>query len=131
MRPLREIFLLVPLLLPSLLLGCGAPERPPPPYFVIPPGPPPQAVAPSSSGMPLTLPGPPLHNPEVQYFPPPPEPSEYGRGPAPVPRPAANSQPFYSPPPNLGPVTGYGAGGLQQVPGSPPNPPYPPGGLMH
>ena len=30
-----------------------------------------------------------------------------------------------------GPVTNYGTGGMQQMPGAPPNPPYPPGGLMH
>jgi hypothetical protein len=30
-----------------------------------------------------------------------------------------------------GPVTGYGTGGMQQPPGAPPNPPYPPGGLLH
>jgi len=30
-----------------------------------------------------------------------------------------------------GPVTGYGAGGMQAPPGAPPNPPYPAGGLMH
>jgi hypothetical protein len=29
-----------------------------------------------------------------------------------------------------GPVTNYGTGGMQQMPGAPPNPPYPPGGLM-
>ena len=28
-------------------------------------------------------------------------------------------------------VTGYGTGGMQQQPGAPPNPPYPPGGLLH
>lgn len=39
-----------------------------------------------------------------------------------------------SPPPaltNQGPNTGYGTGGMQQPPGAPPNPPYPPGGLLH
>jgi hypothetical protein len=33
--------------------------------------------------------------------------------------------------PNVGPNTGYGTGGLQQAPGSPPNPPYPAGGALH
>lgn len=30
-----------------------------------------------------------------------------------------------------GPITNYGTGGMQQMPGAPPNPPYPAGGLMH
>lgn len=48
-----------------------------------------------------------------------------------TPTPAARPGQF-SPPPNyIGPVTGYGTGGMQQPPGSGPNPPYPPGGLMH
>ena len=34
----------------------------------------------------------------------------------------------FSPPPNQGPVTGYGAGGMGTVPGSPANPPYSFGG---
>ncbi len=67
--------------------------------------------------------------PEVQYFLPGPAPGEIGRGPAPVP-----PRPSYAPPPavpNLGPVTGYGPGGMAIPPGGPPNPPYPRGGLMH
>ena len=39
--------------------------------------------------------------------------------------------PQYVPPPNVGPVTGYGPGGMAQPPGAPPNPPYPLGGLTH
>jgi hypothetical protein len=46
-----------------------------------------------------------------------------------VPRRSAATEPFYPAPPNLGPVTGYGPGGMAQPPGAPPNPPYPPGGL--
>jgi len=49
-------------------------------------------------------------------------PSEYGRNPAPVGRP-----PPLRPAPrelNQGPVTGYGPGGLQAMPGAPLNPPY-------
>jgi hypothetical protein len=30
-----------------------------------------------------------------------------------------------------GPVTNYGAGGMQAMPGAAPNAPYPAGGLMH
>jgi hypothetical protein len=56
-----------------------------------------------------------------------------------LPRPAAMSMtPSPIPPeggfaPGLppGPVTNYGTGGMQQIPGAPPNPPYPPGGLTH
>lgn len=49
-------------------------------------------------------------------------PSEYGRGPAPVRRsPALRTPPREL---NKGPVTGYGPGGLQAIPGAPLNPPY-------
>ena len=49
-------------------------------------------------------------------------PSEFGRDPAPVQRPP----PLRVPPRELnqGPVTGYGAGGMQPMPGAPLNPPY-------
>ena len=40
-------------------------------------------------------------------------------------------EPNFSPGLPAGPVTNYGTGGLQALPGAPPNPPYPPGGLMH
>ena len=30
-----------------------------------------------------------------------------------------------------GPITNYGTGGMAQMPGTPPNPSVPPGGLMH
>ena len=30
----------------------------------------------------------------------------------------------FSPPPNPGPITGYGPGGMAPMPGAPPNPPY-------
>ncbi len=48
--------------------------------------------------------------------------SEYGRNPAPV-----ESPPLLPPAPrelNQGPVTGYGPGGLEAMPGAPLNPPY-------
>jgi len=49
--------------------------------------------------------------------------SEYGRGAAqPYTSPAAPTHPV--PPSNPGPVTDYGTGGMQQVPGTAPNPPY-------
>lgn len=118
------------LVMPFLLLGCGGPRPSPPPYYVIPPGPPPQKTTAAPSGIPSSRPTPPMNNPSVQYFPPPPDQSEYGRGPTPVPRPAANSQPFFTQPPNIGPITGYGPGGMAAPPGSPLSPPYPPGGLM-
>ena len=62
--------------------------------------------------------------------------------PGPAPGPAAVSgaapptaptvvQGQFAPPLPTGPVTGYGTGGMQQPPGAPPNPPYPPGGLLH
>jgi hypothetical protein len=114
------------LLAALLLAGCGSAERPPPPYFAIPPGPAATAGvgAPADAGLPspdgrLT----PSSNPSVQYFLPS-RPGDVGRGPDPVSRPSAAAQPFYSPPPNLGPVTGYGPGGMAQPPGAPPNPPY-------
>ena len=68
--------------------------------------------------------------PEVQTFLPS-HPEDVGRGPAAVPRPGGAVQPFYAAPANVGPVTGYGPGGMALPPGAPPNPPYPAGGLGH
>jgi hypothetical protein len=58
--------------------------------------------------------------------------------PAPPPLPPPENLPVEAAPaPNFapglpaGPVTGYGTGGMEAPPGAPPNPPYPPGGLMH
>lgn len=61
--------------------------------------------------------------------------------PAPTPLPPFVPAPGYAPPaapaqnfaPGLpaGPVTNYGTGGMQAMPGAPPNPPYPASGLMH
>jgi hypothetical protein len=48
----------------------------------------------------------------------------------PIPPPLAPA-PNFAPGLPSGPVTGYGAGGMQAPPGAPPNPPYPAGGLMH
>lgn len=117
----------VAILLGALSLACcGPPPRPPPPDFAIPPGPPaqPRAAPAVETSPPFFPPGP---NPEVQLFLPG-RPEDVGRGPAPVPRPGAPG-PFYAAPPNLGPVTGYGPGGMALPPGAPPNPPYPAGGL--
>ena len=104
-------------------------ERPPPPYFDIPPAPalPESGTAPASgaAGVHPVLPP----RADVPYFLPS-HPEDVMRGPAPVPRPAANTTPFYAAPPNLGPVTGFGPGGMAQPPGAPLNPPYPAGGLM-
>ncbi|HXQ52940.1 MAG TPA: hypothetical protein VN802_17755 [Stellaceae bacterium] len=53
--------------------------------------------------------------------------------PAPMPAPLIQAAPApnYAPGLPSGPVTNYGTGGMQAPPGAPPNPPYPPGGLMH
>lgn len=122
MRPQIAMLGLIALLLAS----CGPPERPPPPYFAIPKGPPPVANAAVPEGAPGVAPVI-VPNPSVQYFLPS-HPEDLGRGPEPVPRPAAAS-PFYSAPINPGPITGYGPGGMAQPPGAPLNPPYPAGGL--
>ncbi len=117
------------LLVLILLAACGAPERPPPPDFVIPPGPTP---APSSTAAPVAPQArlaPLAPSPEVQYFLPGPSPGEIGRGPAPVPPRPSYAAPSYVP--NLGPVTGYGPGGMATPLGAPPNLTYPNGGPMH
>jgi len=118
-------------LFPMLLLvvaACAPRERPPAPYFAIPPVPTmpdPAQVPPGASAVRPVLPP----RADVQYFLPS-HPEDVMRGPAPVPRPAANSTPFYPAPPNLGPVTGFGPGGMALPPGALPNPPYPAGGLL-
>lgn len=110
------------------LAACAPRERPPPPFFAIPPVPgitePTDAAAGASAVRPVLPP-----RADVQYFLPS-HPEDVMRGPAPVPRPAASTTPFYAAPPNLGPVTGFGPGGMAQPPGAPPNAPYPPAGLM-
>ena len=115
------------LLMAALLLtGCGTAERPPPPYFEIPPGPATTGrSAPAPQGGAASVDGPllPSSNPSVQYFLPS-RAEDVGRAPEPVSRPPAATQPFYPAPPNLGPVTGYGPGGMAPIPGAPPNPPY-------
>jgi hypothetical protein len=118
-------------LFPVMLLavaGCAPRERPPVPYFAIPPLPAMPQSAPAPAGAPAVRPVLPPRA-DVQYFLPS-HPEEVMRGPAPVPRPAANTTPFYAAPPNLGPVTGFGPGGMAEPPGAPAHPPYPGGGLM-
>jgi hypothetical protein len=111
------------------LTACEPSARPPPPYFVIPPGPaaPARSEAPAEDRLAVR----PLlnqSNPEVQYFLPS-HPGDVERGPTPVPQPGSTAGPFYTPP-YSGPVTGYGPGGMAQLPGAPPNPPYGRGGLL-
>ena len=108
--------------------GCAEGARSPAPYFAIPPVPP---MPDSSQIPPGAAAGRPVLPPraDVQYFLPS-HPEDVMRGPTPVPRPAANTAPFYAAPANLGPVTGFGPGGMAQPPGAPPNPSYPAGGLM-
>jgi hypothetical protein len=111
------------------LAGCGTPARPPPPYFAIPPGPVSENQAPTqpASAAPLLIV--PSPNPEVQRFIQPHE-GAFMRGPAPIQEPGRTAVPLYAEPPNVGPITGYGPGGMAQPPGAPPNPPYPAGGLF-
>ena len=111
-----------------MLLGACAEREEAPPYFAIPPATPVQARATPAAEELLPVPMTPTPNPEVQQFLSS-HPEDLERGPTPVPRPSAPTQPFYAQPPNLGPVTGYGPGGMAQPPGAPQNPPYPVGGL--
>jgi hypothetical protein len=135
-----------PLVLLLGLLGCGPPQPQPiiPPPYVPVPGAAPEAQAtpefPSDTPQQIEAPPPGLSAP-------PPDMRPYTRSspslppsaPTPLPPPANPAIfPSPTPPPGgfapglpAGPVTGYGAGGMQQMPGAPPNPPYPPGGLMH
>lgn len=80
----------------------------------------------SSGGEPGALPTP---VPDV----PPAKPSAYPyNSPASKPSPSATAPApsgQYAPPPNRGPVTGYGPGGMGTAPGSPANPPYSFGGV--
>ena len=118
-------------LFPMMLLalaGCAVRERPPAPYFAIPPAPAISEPATAPTGASAVRPVVPPRA-DVQYFLPG-HPEDVTRGPAPVPRPAANTTPFYAAPANQGPVTGFGPGGMALPPGAPPNPPYPPGGLV-
>lgn len=115
------------ILLSTMVLAACGEHQEAPPYFAIPP-----VTAVQSRAEPAEVPPPvpmtPSPNPEVQQFLQG-RPEDIERGPAPVPRPSAATQPFYAPPANVGPVTGYGPGGMALPPGAPPNPPYPPGGL--
>jgi len=115
------------LLAAMALAACGGERQEAAPYFAIPPV---TAVQPRVEPAEETLPVPmtPSPNPQVQQFIQS-HPEDLERGPAPVPRPSAATQPYYTQPANVGPVTGYGPGGMALPPGAPPNPPYPPGGL--
>jgi len=70
-------------------------------------------------GQPMAIPTPVPGVPSVH-------PSAPVGGLASAPAPAA---PHYAPAPNLGPVTGYGPGGMGAMPGAPANPPYSSGGF--
>jgi len=76
-------------------------------------------VADVEGGEPMALPTPVPDVPAVR-------PSLYSGGLASSPAPES---PRYAPSPNIGPVTGYGPGGMGIAPGSPANPPYSGGGL--
>jgi hypothetical protein len=110
------------ILLSAMALAACGERQEAPPFFAIP-----QATAVQSraepAGVAPLVPMTPSPNPEVQEFLQG-HPEDVGRGPAPVPRPSAATQPFYTQPPNVGPVTGYGPGGMVLPPGAPPNPPY-------
>jgi hypothetical protein len=120
-----------------LLAGCA--DTSPPHLLDHPPAP----IAFPLPGGPLTAPGGGLpsllsSNPAAvppQFRIPPYLPVAGPLPPTPTPQviaPAATATPGqFAPPPNAGPVTGYGIGGLQQPPGAPPNPSYPRGGLLH
>ena len=110
------------ILLSAMALAACGERQEAPPFFAIPPATPVQARAEPAGVAPL-VPMTPSPNPEVQEFLQG-HPEDVGRGPAPVPRPSAATQPFYTQPPNVGPVTGYGPGGMVLPPGAPPNPPY-------
>ena len=125
------------------LVACGPPQPQPiiPPPYVPHAAPDVQATPVFPSDIPQQAEPPPGMNP------PPPDMRPFTRSspslPPPFPTllpPPANPAIFPSPTPPpggfapglpTGPVTGYGVGGMQQMPGAPPNPPYPPGGLMH
>ncbi|HUN47609.1 MAG TPA: hypothetical protein VMU85_13855 [Stellaceae bacterium] len=76
-----------------------------------------------STGQPGTRPTPVPDVPSVG-------PDIYSTSPPPgVQRTAPSTPPaHYAPPPNAGPVTGYGPGGMTAAPGAPANPPYSYGG---
>jgi hypothetical protein len=118
------------ILLAVLTLGaCAAPPIATVPYYRIPPGPPeppPHAATAGNNGV---LPSSDNFTPIPGLGPliAPSAPGDYGRAPATtMPAPA---MPRAAAPGNAGPVTGFGAGGMQQPPGAPPNPPYTGAGL--
>jgi hypothetical protein len=97
--------------------GAAAGDQAPPPATGVPsraPAPQPGDVAPDLRVPPYLPAPPPLPAP---YVPPTPAPTA--------------AAPSYAPGLPSGPVTNYGTGGMQAPPGSGPNPPYPPGGLVH
>lgn len=80
----------------------------------------PSAATTPSGGQPMAVP---FSVPDVPSVPP----GIYSRSPPPgLPsRPGATAAPGqFAPAPNVGPVTGYGPGGLAQPPGAPANPPF-------
>jgi hypothetical protein len=107
-----------------LVSGCAPPERAPP--AALPPLFPAPAGAPSEADSPSTAIRDGVVFPDIP-------PSEESRL-SPV-SPLPPRAPLYpmTPPsvsfpvgaePNVGPITGYGPGGMAHIPGSPPNPPY-------
>jgi hypothetical protein len=125
MSAMREAFLV---LLPVLVLGaCAATTRQGVPYYRIPAGPSEPATAASRPIVPRSgltgIPSAATFGLVIGRS----APGEYGRAPAAVaPTPTL---PAAVPPANPGPLTGYGIGGMQQMPGAPPNPPYTGSGL--
>jgi len=105
----------------ALLGACAAPEHRQLPADYLPP--------PPALSLTTTAPAEPTQHPIIPEIPtlaplPPSLPT-----PVFTPTPAV-PQGQFSPPPNPGPITHYGPGGMAEPPGAPLNPPYPPGGLL-
>jgi hypothetical protein len=105
--------------LAATAVACGEDEVVP--FKTIPREAPPEARTPADVPAPPPLPS--SASPQL-FLTPSPTPATPPLFVAPAPLP--NFAPGLPP----GPVTNYGTGGMQAPPGAPPNPPYPPGGLM-
>jgi len=105
-----------------LMSGCASPERAPP---VLPPLFPTSSAAPTEADSTssavrdgIVFPDIPSDSSRLSPVSPlPPRPPLYPLTPPSVSAPVGAA-------PNLGPITGYGPGGMGHVPGAPPNPPY-------